>query len=309
MTNQEIIHWLLEGDHAIRWQVMDDLLGESGETIAQERTLISSRGWGADLLARQEPSGRWAGQLYNKKWISTTYTMQLLRRMGLDPDNPQAQRACQQLLEGGYREGGAISFAKTVSTIDLGVTGLVLSVLAYFQYPDLRVETIVEFLIDQQQPDGCWVPEPNIECQQYIFAGTMLILEGLREYEKGYPNSTDLVSKAQKRGQDFLLKHHLYQARDSNDPIHVKMTRFSFPPRWHYDVLVALDYFQDCKADKDERLADAIALLKSKRRKDGRWNLQNRHPGRTYFEMEQVGKPSRWNTLRALRVLNWWNDH
>ena len=307
MTEKENIKWLLDGDPAIRWQVMSDLLGESEAAVVQERMRSTSQGWGADLLSRQDPSGRWAGQLYNQKWISTTYTMQLLRRMGLDPDNHQAHKACQQLIEGGYKEGGAMSFAKTVPTIDLGVAGLALSTLAYFAYPDPRVHTIVGFILSQQLSDGSWVPEPGLKRLQYIFAGTMLVLEGLREYEKRYPGSSSQVVAAQIKGREFLLQHRLYQLRDTNEVVDPKMTRFSFPPRWHYDVLVALDYFQDCNADKDERLNDAIALLKSKRRRDGRWNLQNRHPGKTFFEMEEIGKRSRWNTLRALRVLKWWD--
>ena len=234
--------------------------------------------------------------------------MQLLRRMGLDPEHPQAYKACQQLLEGGYKKGGGLSFAKTVSHIDLGVNGLVLSILAYFRYPDQRLHAVVEFLLDQQQRDGSWLPEPGLERLQYIFAGTMLVLDGLREYEKRYTSSSAQIVDAQIKGREFLLSQNLFRLIGSNEIIDQKLTRFSFPPRWHYDVLVALDYFQDCRAEKDARLNDAIELLKSKRRKDGRWNLQNRHPGKTYFEMEVVGQPSRWNTLRALRVLKWWEE-
>ena len=308
MTEQEIIAWLLESDPSIRWQVMRDLLEEDDEIFTQERMRVSSDGWGADLLSRQDTSGRWAGQLYDHKWISTTYTMQLLRRMGLDPESPQAHDACQQLLDGGYKKGGALSFAKTVSHIDLGVNGLVLSILAYFGYPDQRVHSVVEFLLDQQLPNGSWLPEPNLEHLQYIFAGTMLVLDGLREYEKRYSTLSTQVVEAQIRGREFLLSHHLFKSIVTKETIDQKLTRFSFPPRWHYDVLVALDYFQDCRAEKDERLIAAIELVKSKRRKDGRWNLQNRHPGKTYFEMEEVGQPSKWNTLRALRVLKWWRE-
>jgi len=306
MTEQEIIDWLLEGDPAIRWQVRLHLLNDSDAMVAQERARVATNGWGADLLTRQDPSGRWAGQLYDQKWLSTTYTLQLLRRMGLDPRNPQAHKACQQLLDGGYQKSGAISFAKTVPRIDLGVVGLVLSILAYFGYPDQRVPYILQFLLDQQQPDGSWVPEPELTRLQYVFAGTMVVLEGMREYEKRYPDPEIRVAEAQAYGREFLIRHNIYKSRDGHEIIDPKFTRFSFPPRWHYDVLVALDYFQDCGLGKDERLYDAIALLKSKRRKDGRWNLQNRHPGKTYFEMEQPGHPSRWNTLRALRVLKWW---
>ena len=195
-----------------------------------------------------------------------------------------------------------------MSHIDLGVNGLVLSILAYFGYPDQRVHAVVEFLLDQQLPNGSWLPEPDLERLQYIFAGTMLVLDGLREYEKRYPILPTQVVEAQIRGREFLLGHQLFKFKDTKETIDQKMTRFSFPPRWHYDVLVALDYFQDCRAEKNERLAAAIELVKSKRRKDGRWNLQNRHPGKTYFEMEEVGQPSKWNTLRALRVLKWWRE-
>jgi hypothetical protein len=307
MTGQAILDWLLDGDPAIRWQVKQDLLGEKEAMVNRERMCVSSHGWGAELLARQDPSGRWAGQLYDHKWISTTYTLQLLRRMGLDPDNQQAQLACQQLFEGGYQDEGAISFSKTVSHIDLGVCALTLSNLVYFGYPDQRLHTVAEFLLEQQEYDGSWVPESGTGRLQYIFAGTLLVLEALREYEVRHGDNSVRISAAQSKGREFLLQHHLFKTRATGKIFDQKLTRFSFPPRWHYDVLVALDYFQACGSGKDERLREAIDLVKSKRRKDGTWNLQNRHPGKTYFEMEQVGQPSRWNTLRAMRVLNWWN--
>jgi hypothetical protein len=308
MSEQDVIKWLLAGDPAIRWQVKRDLLGENEAAVLQERRQVTSQGWGADLLARQDKSGRWADQLYDHKWVSTTYTLQLLRRMGLEPENAHAQLGCQQLLDGGYQDGGAISFSKTVSRIDLGVCALTLSTLAYFGYPDQRLHTMAEFLLDQQELDGSWIPEPGLERLQYIFAGTLLALEALREYQSRYRKHTARIGEAQTRGREFLLQHHLYKTRDMGEIFDQKFTRFSFPPRWHFDVLVCLDNFQECGAEKDERLMEAIDLLKSKRRVDGTWNLQNRHPGKTFFEMEQVGQPSRWNTLRALRVLTWWHD-
>lgn len=306
MPEQAVIKWLLEGDPAIRWQVKRDLLGENEAEVLQERQRVANQGWGADLLAQQDASGRWAGQLYNHKWISTTYTLQLLRRMGLDPENAQAHRGCQQLMEGGYQEGGAISFSKTVSRIDLGVCALTLSILAYFGCPDQRLHTMAEFLLDQQELDGSWIPEPGLERLQYIFAGTLLILDALREYQSQYRKLPARISAAQVKGREYLMEHHLYKTRDTGETIDQKLTRFSFPPRWHYDVLTALDYFQACRAERDDRLIGAIDLLNSKRRVNGTWKLQNRHPGKTFFEMEEVGRPSRWNTLRALRVLNWW---
>jgi hypothetical protein len=307
--NEEIIEWLLEGDPSIRWQVMRDIIGSSKEAVAKERARIAREGWGAKLLSYQGPSGRWAGQLYHHKWVSTTYTLILLRRMGLEQDNTKAHKACKELLDGGFRENGGITYAKSAEDIDNGVAGMVLSLLAYFGYPDERIHSIVEYLLTQQMPDGRWDPTPSIRQIRYSLDCTILILEGLREYEKRYPQDTTQVIESQKRGQEFLLRHKLYRFEDTGEIIYKKMTLFSFPPRWHYDVLMALDYFQECGAERDERLSDAIELLRKKRRKDGTWSLQNRHPGRTFFEMEEAGKPSRWNTLRALRVIHWWESH
>src|SRR3989304_1575791 len=160
-------------------------------------------------------------------------------------------------------------------------------------------------------PDGRWeavAGRSDIQTK-YTFDGTILILEGLREYEKQYTNQADRAAEAQRKGREFLLRHKLYRVGHTDEVIDKKMVYFSFPPRWHYDALVALDYFQDCQTEKDGRLRDSIDLLRTKRNQNGSWNLQNRHAGKTFFEMEEVGKPSRWNTLRALRVLKWWESH
>jgi hypothetical protein len=229
--------------------------------------------------------------------------------MGLEPDNPPARLACKALLEGGFRSNGGISFAKTVDCIDHGVTGLVLSLLAYFGYPDDRVHAIVEYLLGEQAPDGHWQPvtgRPNMAAS-YSFDATLLVLEGLHEYGQRYPNQVQGITAAQKDGRQFLLRHRLYKAIQAETVIDPKMLRFSFPPRWHYDILAALDYFRECRAEKDERLRDAIDVVKAKCNPNGRWNLNHRHPGKTYFEMEEAGKPSKWITLRALRFLKWFD--
>jgi len=186
---------------------------------------------------------------------------------------------------------------------------MILSLLAYFGYPDNRVHAIVEYLLSQQMQDGRWEPEPDNQHTKYTFDTTILILEGLWAYEKQYPIQTKRVAEVQERGREFLLSHKLYKLGQAGEIIDQKMTLFSFPPRWHYDVLVALDYFQGCKVERDERLNDAINLLRAKQGRDGKWNLQNRHAGKIFFEIEEVGKPSRWNALRALRVLKWWENH
>jgi hypothetical protein len=302
----KVIAWMLDSDPSIRWQVLRDLLDAPADLTAQERQKVAVDGWGARLLTYQEADGRWAGQLYNHKWLSTTYTLLLLRQMGLKPGNLHAQRACQVLLEGGYQANGGICFAKTVDTIDDGVAGMVLSLLAYFDYPDERVHKLQDYLLAQQLPDGRWEPELGNAQLKYTFAATLQVLEGLHLYQERFPGRSNRAAAAQARGREFLLVHRLYQDVQAGGVIDPKMVLFSFPPRWYYDVLAALDHFQACWAERDARLEDAIALLKARQTRDGTWKLQNRHAGKTFFEMETVGKPSRWNTLRALRVLRWW---
>lgn len=307
--SESALQWLLDSDPSIRWQVLRDLSGAPREVAARERQKIASEGWGARLLSHQDSAGRWGGQLYNHKWLSTTYTLLLLRQMGLEPGNQQAHLACRALLEGGFQPGGGICYARTVSTIDNAVTGMILSLLAYFGYPDGRVHAILQYLLSQQQPEGSWEPEPGNQQLRYTTAATLQVLEGLHCYEKHYPERASIVCEAQQKGREFLLEHKLYQEKHTSRMIDPKMTLFSFPPRWFYDVLAALDYFQACRAERDSRFQDAIALLRAKQSRDGTWKLQNRHAGKIFFEMETVGQPSRWNTLRALRVLRWWDGN
>jgi hypothetical protein len=273
-----------------------------------ERDLVAEMGWGARLLACQDPDGRWAGQLYDHKWLSTTYSLLLLRQLGLDPGDPRALKGCRKLLDGGFQPSGGICMARTVDTIDNAVTGMVLSFLAYFDLADARVHAIAGYLVDAQAPDGRWEPELGITDLRYELAATLLTLEGLREYAARFPDQAGPALAAQERGREFLLRQHLYKTGPGGAPVAAQMLLFSFPPRWHYDVLTALDYFQASRAERDARLCDAIGLVRRKQNRDGTWDLQNRHPGKTFFEMEAVGQPSRWNTLRALRVLKWWDS-
>jgi hypothetical protein len=303
----DIIQWLLDSDPSIRWQVLRDLLGGDESTTSLERRRIASEGWGAKLLTYQDASGRWGGQLYSNKWLSTTYTLLLLRQMGLEQSNPQAQHGCRELLEGGFQSKGGICYSRTSDIIDNGVTGMILVLLAYFGYSDDRLHIIVEYLLDQQMADGRWEPFPDNVNMRYAMDTTLLILDGLHEFEQVDPCCTNKVRDAQKRGREYLLQHRLYRSIQTGSAIDKKITLCSFPAYWHYDILEVLDYFQSCHAERDARIEEAIHLLEGKRNANGSWSLQNRHPGKTYFEMEQVGKPSKWNTLRALRVLKWWN--
>jgi hypothetical protein len=301
-----VIQWLLTGDAAIRWQTLRDLVGASEDVVKREQQRVATAGWGARLLRLQEPSGQWSAGLYTPKWTSTTYTMVLLRSLGLPPQHPQALKACTLMLDKGlYRDGG-INYARSYKQSETCITGMVLAVVAHFQLPDPRVHSLVGYLLEQQMQDGGW------NCQSYRGAThssvhtSILVLEGLLDYARFQPRDPSRVNAAEARGQEFLLVHRLFRSHLTGKVIHPAWTRFSFPPRWHYDILRALDYFRDADAGRDNRLGEAIEIVKQRRQADGRWILQNRYPGRTFFEMEKPGQPSRWNTLRALRVLRWW---
>jgi hypothetical protein len=301
-----VIQWLLDGDPSIRWQTLRDLVSSNLNEVQREQECIPIEGWGARLLALQDQSGMWAGGIYTPKWTSTTYTMLLLKRLGLPPKNHQALKSCKILLDRGFYHDGGINYFASLKHSETCVTGLILSLLAYFQYEDDRIHALAEHLLAQQMPDGGW------NCQSYkgathsSFHTTILVLEGLREYEKFNPQNIKKIQQAQESGREFLLIHQLFKSHRTGEVVNPAFTRFSFPPRWHYDILRALDYFQECGAQTDARLSDAIEIVLRRRKHDGKWVLQNKHPGKAFFEMEKVGEPSRWNTLRALRVLKWW---
>ncbi len=311
-----VIEWLLEGDPAIRWQVMRDLVGASERIVERERSRVGREGWGARLLARQDPGGTWAagrsseGGLYSPKWISTTYTMLLLRDLGLPPGDPRAGRACLPLLDGGLQRDGGVSYGAWAQWTKRGetcISGMVLSILAYFGYDDPRLDTIAAHLLEEQMPDGGWNCRRPLGATHASVHTTISVLEGLRLYEVRRRRQLRAVRAAQRRGREFLLAHRLFRSHRTGRVIKSEFLRFSFPPRWHYDVLRALDHFRDVDAPRDPRLAEAIDVVRAKRATDGRWPLQHVYPGKTWFQLERPGAPSRWNTLRALRVLKWWD--
>jgi hypothetical protein len=307
-TETAVVDWLMEGDPSIRWQVMRDLLDEPAAAFEAERAQVAKAGWGAALLERQEPKGTWAGGLYNPKWTSTFYTLLLLRDLGLPGDNEGARRAAEILLDRGKRNDGGLDYSTDGRHSETCVTGMGLSMLARFGVAPGRLEPIVEHLLRQQMDDGGW------NCQSYSgdthasFHTTISALEGLREWAAVTAASPGVLA-ARERGHHFLLAHRLFRSHRTGAVAKPEFTRFSFPPRWHYDVLRSLDYFQSVRAPREAGFEDAIALVEKRRQADGRWLLQNVHRGAVFFELEAgASQPSRWNTLRALRVLRWWNS-
>lgn len=303
-----VLQWLFAGDPAIRWQVMKDLTGAEPIRWRRERKAVAERGWGARLLQKQDPGGGWGGGVYSPKWTSTTYSLILLRRLGLEAGHSAALKGCRVLLDRETSCDGGVDLSVGLNRSETCITGFILALFRHFGFAPQRTEEIVEYLLKEQMTDGGWNCERFRGAKHSSFHTTINVLEGLRVYVRTGGRRGREVSEAESRAREFFLRHHLYRSHRTGEVVKEEFTRFSFPPRWHHDVLRTLDYFADSGAPYDPRLEDPIQTLIGKRRKDGRWPLQNRHPGKVFFEMEKSGKPSRWNTLRALRVLKWWTE-
>lgn len=296
--------WLLAGDPAIRYQARRDLLDVAEDELAGERATMLADGWVARLLACQDPDGRWGGGLYGPKWISTTYTLLLLRDCGAPEGHPGITRGCRLLLDRGrYRDGG-INFFPSMAQSEACVTGMVLSILIHFGVDAGEIAPLAEHLLGRQMVDGGWNCEDYRGATHGSFHTTVSVLESLVRFEQRFPTHalTPRCAAARAAGNEFLLVHRLFRSHRTGDVVDPRMTRLSFPPRWRYDILRALDCFRSDALPIDKRMSEALALLVRKRRPDGTWPLQQHHPGREFFRMEAVGGPSRWNTLRALRV-------
>lgn len=300
-----VVDWLLESDPAIRWQVMKGILRTQPETYERERSLLPQTGWCARLLALQDNDGLWNHSLYNGKWLSTTYSLYWLKVLGLSPGNCQALRGCDQLFTQGLYQNREIRFSRTKTIPDMGVSALVLSLCCYFGYEAEAIPLMAHFLASQQSAENNWLPNDSPSASAYTFETTLLVLEALMQYQNRYrDNDHSVISTAVRNGQEFLLENNLGFVNPT--PIKSGWASFSFPSYWFYDLLTALEYFCHFGTNKDGRLNTAIELLRRKETEAGTWLLGSPHPGKTYFEMEKSGKPSRWITLRALRVLAWW---
>ena len=303
--SKSILDWLQAGDPSIRWQTLRDLTGATPKKVESERRKTAKSGWAARLLSLQDPDGRWAGGLYTPKWKSTTYSMLLLRDLGVTGDHPKIRRACKQLLDNGFYRDGGINYSCSMKRSETCVTGMVLSILAGFRYRDDRVRLLAEHLLREQMPDGGWNCQRHRGATHGSFHTTINVLEGFLHYRRQNAPADKRIAGAEAEARGFLRLHRHFRSHRTGEIIDERMTRFSFPPRWHYDVLRGLDYFQASGAKPDPRDLESIELVRKRRSADGTWPLQSRHSGKTFFEMEKTGKPSRWNTLRALRVLRW----
>jgi hypothetical protein len=308
-----VLDWLLESDPAIRWQVLRDLVHAPPEAVAAERARVATEGWGARLLTLQGEDGQWAGgacfparnlydsdEKHGQPWTSTLPTLQLLHDFGIDPSSGRVRRAvalardhCRWEHAGQPFFSGEVEPCINGRTVTLGI------------YFGQDVEGIVARLLDEQLEDGGWNCEAENGSVRSSFATTINVLEGLLAYERATGGSAESVA-ARCRGEEYLLERKLFRRKSTGEVVNRSWLQFSFPTRWQYDVLRALDYFRSTGDVPDSRMEEAIDLLRSKQQPSGAWLLENTHPGKVHFQLEDGdNRPSRWNTLRALRVLEW----
>lgn len=305
LASPAVVAWLLEGDRAIRWQTLRDITEAPADVIDSERLLVTTTGWGAKLLSLQDPDGTWGGGLYGPKWTSTTYTLLLLRRLGLDPTEPRATLGVERIWDGARYFDGGLTPAVSIDAPEACATSMYLALAFYFGVDHSHVGPALDWLLSNQLADGGWnCRTVRFGDRHSSFHTSILALEALDEARRAGLESI-AITAAMEAGREFFLRHRLYKSHRTGEVANHAFTKLSFPPRWHYDVLRGLDHFATTDAPDDERYTDALALLEQRRRNDGTWTAQNKHTGRVWFDMERPGQPSRWNTLRALRVLKW----
>lgn len=307
MEYSEIIDWLLLGDVSVQYQVHRDLLGSDRETLLKLKSQIAKEGFGKIFMDNQNPNGHWGLRFYQPKWISTHYTLLDLRCIEINSleslisivdkvldnnNNPDDKKIVPDFLQS-----------------DICITGMFLNYATYFGANAEKLKSLIDCIVDQHMTDG------GFNCRlirggavHSSLHSTISVLEGITEYiNQGYSYKKNELIDIKLKAIEFILQHRLYKSDKTGEIISKGFTMLSYPSRWRYDILRALDYLRYENIPYDVRMSDALDLLLKKRNKDGMWNVQAKHAGKVHFDMELVGKPSRWNTLRALRVLKFYD--
>jgi hypothetical protein len=306
------LKWLLDSDPSIRCQVMRDLTGEASSAIAAERSRVATEGWGAQLLARQSPSGTWGGSPRgwrkdlpkdDREMLITLYSLVVLMDLGLDPASQQARRVIDRVEKGMvFKRLNNRPFLH--GETEPCINARILAIGAYFKKPN---DALAKQLLSEQLEDGGWNCEAP-KSRRSSFHTTICVLEGLLEYERGVRKSA-AVTRARKRAENYLIERRMFRSLRTGEVIDKRWLRFSFPPFWHYDVLRGLDYLRNAGVKPDSRVREAVEIVIQRRHQNGRWPLNRIHPEHIPLQMETgVGTASRWNSLRALRVLRWYSN-
>lgn len=302
MNNQQIIDWLLEGDVSIQYQVWRDLFGSDKKKL---QIRIANEGWGAKILSKRNSDGHWGDRFYQPKWISTHYTLLDLRNLNLPTNNEIVQQTIELVLQNNLADDGGIQLGPSTSQhSDVCVNGMFLNYASYFKTPEKKLHSIIDSILNEIMPDG------GFNCRttrsgaiHSSLHSTVSVLEGFTEFQKaGYTYKKEEISEAIKTGIEFILIHRLFLSDRTGQIIDKNFLKLTYPCRWRYDILRAMDYFQFAGIKWDNRMTEALTYLNKKQNDDGSWNVQAAHAGQVHLTMEKAGKPSKWNTLRMLRI-------
>jgi hypothetical protein len=296
-----VIDWLLDSDPAIRWQVLRDLTDAPADEVAAERARVAHEGWGAQLLAAQDPDGRWSGGTFFPEWISTEATLTLLYMFGLDPTSEEARGAIAPIHDNARWDYDP-NMRYWDGEVEPCINGRTVAVGAYFGQD---VRGIVDRLLTEQMADGGWNCEQENGSTRGSFDTTINVLEGLLEFERSAGANGD-VAAARVRGEEYLLERRLLRRLSDGQIGQQRWLNLAFPNAWRSDVARVLDYFRSARSAPDERMTEALDILESKRDADGRWPLDQAYHDRLLVDFgEREGEPSRWITLPGMRVLRW----
>lgn len=302
VRSDPVITWLLDSDPSIRWQVMRDLTRARPELVAAERTRVASEGWGARLLGLQRPDGQWGDGISTPFWWSNMYSLVWLRDLGIDPRGAQARAAIDRVRESVTWGPGFGNSPFFEGEVEPCINGRVVALGSYF---GVRSDTLVDRLLSEQLADGGWNCDAERGSVRSSFHTTICVVEGLLAFEQAF-GSSSAVTDARERAEEYFLERRLLRRLSTGEVIDQTWTQFAFPPLWHYDVLRALDYFRAAGAEPDARLEEALGSIPAREDAGGRWLLDLQHSQTLYGDIAgEVGRPNRWITLRALRVLDW----
>jgi len=307
LTTSETARWLLDGDVSIQYQTFRDLIGEERPEL-QKR--MESEGFGALYLGKRRPDGHWGNGFYNPKWACTHYTLLDLKNIGFPQEHPLVRASVRMVSQTLKERDGGINPAHTNGKSDVCINGMFLNYACAFHIEEESLESVVDFILSQRMKDGGFNCQLNRSGATHSSLHTTLcVLEGIASYaQEGYRYRLDELREAEVSSQEFILMHRLYRSDRTGLVISEKFFNFPFPPRWFYDIVRALDYFRSVRYPFDDRMELSLNEITDKRRPDGLWNAGSKHSGAIHFDMEEPRKPSRWNTLRALRILGFYRN-
>ena len=305
MNSNKIISWLSDGDVSIQYQTWRDLL-QTEKPELQKR--IESEGWGKQLLDSRGADSHWGKGFYQPKWTSTHYTLLDLKNLAIHPGIPAIHDTVNRVFREQKGTDGGINPAKTIGVSDVCINGMALNYGCYFGVDQEQTKSVVDCLLDQKMGDGGFNCRSNRSGARHSSLHTTLsVLEGIMEYKtNGYTYRLTELLEAEKESLEFILIHRLFRSDRTGEVIRPQFLTFHYPCRWYYDILRAMDYFRAAMVPYDRHMDDALEIILRNKTTEGFWKQRAPHPGEVHFEMEKPGLPGRWNTLRAMRVLNFY---